>query len=217
MRKMVLEVEPSEETRSSLGPNLEHLSSYEILEQLKYDREKGTCVDLIQCRLREGLTIEDTDWFGHMEVLSVLKSEGEVHTCLVKYYEPPDAKDVGDDFEMDLVYTTPSLISEDRMVLSAIGPDRDLARFMDGIKKHVGEVTKMSMSRAAYQRRDILTILTDRQREVLTAANQYGYYEYPRKVSSEKLADRVGISKPVLLQHLRKAERRIMADIFAGL
>ena len=73
------------------------------------------------------------------------------------------------------------------------------------------------MSRAAYQRRDILTVLTDRQREVLTAANAYGYYEYPRRVSSEKLAERVGVSKPVLLQHLRKAEHRIMADIFAGM
>ncbi|NIP34864.1 MAG: hypothetical protein GWN18_07970 [Thermoplasmata archaeon] len=217
MRKMVLEVRPNDGTVESLRPILDCLSSYEIIEQLKFDRENGTCVDLISCRLREGLSIDETGWFGHMEVLSVLKSEGDDHTCLVKYYEPPDSEDVGDDFEMDLVYTTPSLISEDRMVLSAIGTDRDLARFMDSVRKHVGEVVKMSMTRAAYQRRDILTVLTDRQREVLTAANQYGYYDYPRRVSSEKLAARVGISKPVMLQHLRKAEKRIMADIFAGL
>jgi hypothetical protein len=217
MRKMVLEVTPNETTRASLGPILEVLSSYEILEQLKFDRERGTCVDLISCRLREGLSIEDTDWFGHMGVLAVLRSEGDAHTCLVKYYEPPGSEDVGDEFEMDLVYTTPSLVSADRMVISAIGVDRDLARLMDGVRRHVGEVTNMSMSRAAYQRRDILTVLTDRQREVLTLANRYGYYEYPRGVSSEKLASRIGISKPVMLQHLRKAEKRIMADIFAGL
>jgi predicted DNA binding protein len=140
-----------------------------------------------------------------------------VHTCLVKYYEPRDAEDAPTEFDADLVYTTPNLISEERFVLSAIGTDRDLASFMEGVKEHVGEVTKMSMSRAAYQRRDILTVLTDRQREVLTVANQYGYYDYPRRVSSDKLAERVGISKPVLLQHLRKAEGRIMADIFAGI
>ncbi len=217
MRKMVLDVAPNETTRESLGPILRVLSSYEILEQLKFDREKGTCVDLITCRLREGLAIEDTPWFGHMEVLAVLRSEGEEHTCLVKYYEPPDSEDVGEEFDMDLVYTTPSLVSEDRMVISAIGTDRDLARLMDGVRRHVGEVTGMSMSRAAYQRRDILTVLTDRQREVLTPANRYGYYDYPRGVSSDKLADMLGISKPVMLQHLRKAEKRIMADIFAGL
>ena len=216
MRKMVLDITPNETTRASLGPILEVLSSYEILEQLKYDRERGTCVDLISCRLREGLSIEDTGWFGHMEVLAVLRSEGDSHTCLVKYYEPPGSEDVGDEFEMDLVYTTPSLVSVDRMVISAIGVDRDLARLMEGVRRHVGKVTNMSLTRAAYQRRDILTVLTDRQREVLTAANRHGYYDYPRGVSSEKLASRVGISKPVLLQHLRKAEGRIMADIFAG-
>ena len=218
MRKIVLDVEPSEETVKGLRPIFDCLSSYEILETLKVDREKGICVDLIDCRLQETLSIEDAEWFGHMELLSVLKSDGDVHTCLVKYYEPPGgSEEASDDFDMDIVYTTPSLISAERFVLSAIGTDRDLARFMDGVRKHVGEVTNMSMTRAAYQRRDILTVLTDRQREVLTAANQYGYYDYPRRVSSEKLADRVGISKPVMLQHLRKAEGRIMADIFAGL
>lgn len=217
MRKMVLEVEPSEGTIATMRPILDCLSSYEVLEQLKYDRENGTCVDLIQGRLREGLSIEETSWFGHMELLSVIKTEGDLHTCLVKYYEPPGSEEADADFDMDLIYTTPNLISEERFVISAIGIDRDLARFMEGVRKHVGEVTGMSLTRAAYQRRDILTVLTDRQREVLTAANQYGYYEYPRRVSSEKLADRVGISKPVLLQHLRKAEGRIMADIFVGL
>lgn len=216
MRKMVLDIRPSEGTVESLRPILDVLSSYEILEQLKFDREKGTCVDLIQCRLREGLDIDETPWFGHMEVLAVLRSEGDAHTCLVRYHEPGGAEDAEADFDMDLVYTTPSLISEERFVISAIGTDRDLARLMEGVRRHVGEVTGMSMSRAAYQRRDILTVLTDRQREVLTAANRHGYYEYPRRVSSEKLAERVGISKPVLLQHLRKAEGRIMADIFAG-
>jgi hypothetical protein len=217
MRKIVLEVEPNEGTLATLRPILDRLSSYEVLEQLKYDRENGTCVDLIQGRLREGLSIDEVEWFGHMELLSVIKTEGDTHTCLVKYYEPPSSEEVDADFDMDLIYTTPNLISEERFVMSAIGADRDLARFMEGVRKHVGEVTRMSLTRAAYQRRDILTVLTDRQREVLTAANQYGYYEYPRRVSSEKLADRVGISKPVLLQHLRKAEGRIMADIFAGL
>jgi hypothetical protein len=216
MRKMVLEVVPNESTVESLRPILDCLSSYEVLETLKVDREQGICVDLIECRLREGLSIGEATWFGHLELLSVVKSEGEVHTCLVKYYEPGGSQEAMDDFEIDLVYTTPNLISEERFVLSAIGDDRDLARFMDGVKKHVGEVTKMSMTRAAYQRRDILTVLTDRQREVLTAANRYGYYDYPKGISSEELAKRVDISKPVLLQHLRKAEGRIMADIFAG-
>jgi len=216
MRKMVLEVIPNEKTIGSLRPILDCLSSYEVLEALKIDREKGICVDLIECQLREGLSIDKARTWGHLELLSVLKTEGEVHTCLVKYYDPGDDEDALNDFDIDLIYTTPNLISKDRFVMSVIGDQRALAQFMTMVKKHVGEVVNMSMTRAAYQRRDILSVLTDRQREVLTAANEYGYYDYPKRINGEELARRVEISKPVLLQHLRKAEGRLMADIFAG-
>ena len=216
MRKMVLEVIPNEKTIGSLRPILECLSSYEVLETLKIDRERGICVDLIECTLREGLSIDGAQTWGHLELLSVLKSEGEVHTCLVKYYDPGDDKDAADDFDMDLIYTTPNLISEERFVMSVIADQKALTRFMAMVKKHIGEVVKMSMTRAAYQRRDILTVLTDRQREVLTAANEYGYYDYPKRINGEELSKKVNISKPVLLQHLRKAEGRLMGDIFAG-
>ncbi len=216
MRKMVLEVIPNEKTVGSLRPILDCLSSYEVLETLKIDRERGLCVDLIECTLREGLSIDGAQTWGHLVLLSVLKSEGEVHTCLVKYYDPGDDKDAADDFDMDLIYTTPNLISEERFVMSVIADQKALTRFMAMVKKHVGEVVNMSMTRAAYQRRDILTVLTDRQREVLTAANEYGYYDYPKRINGEELSKKVNISKPVLLQHLRKAEGRLMADIFAG-
>ncbi len=216
MRKMVLEVIPNEKTIGSLRPILDCLSSYEVLETLKIDREQGICVDLIECQLREGLSIDEKRAWGHLELLSVLKSEGDLHTCLVKYYDPGGDKEAVDDFDIDLIYTTPNLISEERFVMSVIGDRRALARFMTMVKKHVGEMTKMSMTRAAYQRRDILTVLTDRQREVLTTANEYGYYDYPKRINGEALSKKVDISKPVLLQHLRKAEGRIMADIFAG-
>jgi len=196
MRKMVLEVIPNEKTIGTLQPIFDCLSSYEVLETLKIDREKGICVDLIECRLREGLSIDDTRTWGHLELLSVLKSEGEDHTCLVKYYEPGEDPGAVDDFDIDLIYTTPNLISEERFVMSVIGDRQALTRFMAMVKKHVGEVVKMSMTRAAYQRRDILTVLTDRQREVLTAANDHGYYDYPKGISSEDLSKKVDISKP---------------------
>ena len=216
MRKMVLEVEPNEETIGSMRPILDILSSYEVLETLKVDREQGICVDLIACTLREGLAIDEVSSFGHMDLLGVLKSEGEVHTCLVKYYEPEGAEDKINEFDIDLIYTTPNLISEEKFILSVIGDRRALTQFMDMVKKHVGEVVNMSLKRAAYEKHDILTVLTDRQREVLTAANRWGYYDYPKRINGEDLSKKVNLSKPVLLQHLRKAEGRIMADIFAG-
>jgi hypothetical protein len=73
-----------------------------------------------------------------------------------------------------------------------------------------------SFRRAAYQKVDILAVLTDKQREVMLAAFLNGYYDYPKKISSVRLCGKVGISKPTLLQHMRKAEGRILKEIMTG-
>lgn len=49
--------------------------------------------------------------------------------------------------------------------------------------------------------------LTDRQREVLQTAYEYGYYEQPRENSGQDVADVLGISQPAFSNHLRKAEQ----------
>lgn len=55
------------------------------------------------------------------------------------------------------------------------------------------------------------TPLSDRQAEVLEAALAAGYYDWPRETDAETLAAELGVSHPTLLEHLRKAERRLLA------
>ncbi len=74
----------------------------------------------------------------------------------------------------------------------------------------------MSFQKAAYQHHDILSVLTEKQREVLIAAKKYGYFDYPKKINSEQLSQKVNISKATLVEHLRKAEERLMENILAG-
>ena len=45
-------------------------------------------------------------------------------------------------------------------------------------------------------------------------AIKWGYYEYPREIDTKELARRVGVSKSTLVEHLRKAENRIMNTFF---
>jgi len=53
--------------------------------------------------------------------------------------------------------------------------------------------------------------LTDRQREVTTEALARGYYDWPRKITNERLAEELGISRATLHEHLRKAERTLLS------
>jgi hypothetical protein len=59
--------------------------------------------------------------------------------------------------------------------------------------------------------------LTNRQREVLTAAVEMGYYEAGRDTSIADVGERVGISRTTAWEHLNRAERKVMAEVYAFL
>lgn len=52
--------------------------------------------------------------------------------------------------------------------------------------------------------------LTDRQQEVLAAAHETGYYEWPRETAGDELAEELGISPPTFHEHLRAAEQKLI-------
>lgn len=52
--------------------------------------------------------------------------------------------------------------------------------------------------------------LSARQQEVFTLAQKRGYYEWPRQISADELATELDISKTTLLEHLRKAEAKLL-------
>lgn len=54
--------------------------------------------------------------------------------------------------------------------------------------------------------------LTDRQYAVVERALEAGYFEWPREVTSDELAADLEISRSTLLEHLRKAEAKLLAD-----
>ena len=211
-----MEIEPNEDTRRNYGSQFENIYSYEVLETLKIDFEKGVYVDLIECTMKENISISDLDSIGNMEILNVLGSHGNKHTCLVKGKESLDPGQSYGDLDLDLIWTKPSLISPDRIIISCIGSQESLMKFIDLMKKHGGEITKMTFQKAAYQNQDILKVLTDKQREVMTTAHKFGYYKYPRKINTEGLSKKVNITRATLVEHLRKAEVRILDEILTG-
>ncbi len=52
--------------------------------------------------------------------------------------------------------------------------------------------------------------LTQKQKYAIEQALEHGYYEYPRKISVEKLADKLGQKRTTFQEHLRKAECKVM-------
>lgn len=215
MRTLTLELEPFETVKEEMSGTFAHVRSYEILETLKIDYREGICIEIMEFILKDGASIHDIKIMGNIEVLSVLKSKDNKHTCLIRYMEPEETRGQFQESDLGLVHTTPTIISPEKFIISMMGEQENLSDFVE-MMKNIGTIRRMSFRRAAYQKADILNVLTEKQREVMVAAYKNGYYDYPKKISSKALSQKISISKPTLLQHMRKAERRMLQEIMTG-
>jgi len=75
-------------------------------------------------------------------------------------------------------------------------------------------VTRISTTDNIHARRKPSTDqLSARQREVFELARTEGYYEWPREISACELAETMGITKTTFLEHLRKAESKLLTSV----
>lgn len=77
------------------------------------------------------------------------------------------------------------------------------------------EIDAELVATGAYQpsNRTLYSQLTPRQREILTAAVNAGYYNVPRETTHEGLADQLGLAPVTVGEHLRKIEARVFGEI----
>ncbi|MBC7107264.1 MAG: helix-turn-helix domain-containing protein [Methanomassiliicoccales archaeon] len=56
--------------------------------------------------------------------------------------------------------------------------------------------------------------MTMRQIDTLVDAFQSGYFETPAKIDAEEMARHLGVSRSTFTEHLRKAEAKLIANVF---
>lgn len=108
-------------------------------------------------------------------------------------------------------------------IVAEVPPQRDASAITDAFLERVPEAEFVAkrekdslttpFSRAAF-RQELRSRLTARQREVLEAAFEAGYYDWPRECSGEDVAADLGITSPTFSQHIHAAERKLLAMAF---
>lgn len=101
----------------------------------------------------------------------------------------------------DLMLSDREELARATAILKAFGPVT-LERVTEGFSREIVP------SRTEWQ--TILRTMPRRRRETLTAAIEEGYYQIPRLITLDKLADRRGITKSTASDHLRKAEKELL-------
>ena len=116
----------------------------------------------------------------------------------------------------------PSLqrLTDDGLVLRTNPPDRETLRDLIQRLNEVADSVRIDRLLANGDEPESasglvnLQELTETERETVERAILEGYYDRPRTVAFDDLADQLGISKSALSKRLGSAEAKIMQDLF---
>jgi predicted DNA binding protein len=108
---------------------------------------------------------------------------------------------------------TPLEIVDGKIRMTFIGKPKQLKALLKTCEDIGLKYKVVLISEATFSPNAPLLILTQKQREVLVASFREGYYDIPRRIESRELAAKLGLKSSTLIEHRRKAERRLIASI----
>ncbi len=215
MRKVVLELVPNETVRKMQGSFMDGIEEIEMIELLRLDLEHGEKLGIVRIRFRPGGSVRANGSLGVMEIVNVIEEKENEAVVLVRARTPSEFEGLARQFDLDLVWTMPMKVNRERIVYSFIGDDETIRRMVQ-LLKTFGNTLKLSIQETSFSGLEMLSSLTGRQRELLLEARRLGYYSYPRTANASDLARSVGLSRSTVVEHLRKAEIRLLDQILEG-
>jgi predicted DNA binding protein len=199
--------------------NLDAIDYTDVLDILKVDVEQGYKILLVKIVMKPGHSIKELEESKSVTIISKFHEEENTITCLMQGRPPihifSKLVEVTKHFNEDVIWDTPARMEGRSVVISAIGDEKALNKIALSCKL-LGKIEKISFTKTFLNEIDMLHCLTDKQRHILITAKQRGYYEYPRKISTGVLSEHVGLSKATTVEHLRKAENRLMSQLLVG-
>ena len=115
----------------------------------------------------------------------------------------------------EILIEPPIIMEEDSIIIKFISYGKNIDAIIEQQKKTFNDDFKiLSITSVQPNKENLHLILTERQKEIAYYAVEYGYYDIPRKITSEFLSNHFGISKSALCEHLRKVEKTLFVSIF---
>ena len=216
MRRLILEA--SEKELSKIGlqiPGLQNIKSLELLHFLRHNQDELAGVWRIE--FKEPAT-PSKDMFANNLLVEaqVLDHDKNGKYTVFMRTSPiisPTLNFIGGSGGY---LFSPLEIRDEKFRISYVGSEQQVKEFL----KRLGDIgihyKVASLTDASFSPDSPLNKLTDKQREVLITAHKLGYYEVPRKITSQQLAKKLGIGDSTLVEHLRKAEQRLIKHILTA-
>lgn len=221
MRRITVEANWEETWAAVFHPHGDDVEVLEVLRTFKCDAHGFALI--AKMKIQDGkLRPEDLSGNGILSTADTLFREGDGRWIAYLAGRLPYPQDFPEIEDWNPVLAgTPQFVDVDRMRGTFLLDDEEIDRFQQISRKHAEKYSQefplrvLSVSTLKPKPDSHLARLTGKQRKALLLAYTLGYYDVPRKISSEGLAKRLKVNKSTLVEHLRKAQRRILSAILS--
>jgi DNA-binding CsgD family transcriptional regulator len=217
MRRVTMEFNYQRAWKQIFGSNAEKVEVVEALRCFKCDTQGFALI----CRIRlkdKSMTVTDLQHKGLITNIETLYTEKD--GSLVVFIEgrscvPPPPKDM--EIPKMLMTHPPDFLDVDRMKVELVGKENEISKFLQYTDKLSNNSFKiLGLTSIDTKGESLLSKLTSRQRQILLTGYALGYYDVPRRISSDDLSRHLDVDKSTIVEHLRKAERKLIGSIIAG-
>lgn len=151
----------------------------------------------------------------HNEAIGHQATRGDGTVLFHSHFEPTALVDRMLDLkeQYEFAIDMPMVFTDDgRLRVTIIANDSTISEVFGAMPESIHfEVERTGEYEAGSGR--IFSLLTERQREVLRAAIDSGYYQEPRQATHADIAETVGLTATTVGEHLRRIEATLMNEI----
>jgi hypothetical protein len=218
MRRVTLEFNYQDAWKQIFGSH----TKVEILEAIrcfKCDCNLDSIAIAIICRIKlkdKRMNVKDLIGKGllNIEVLYKEKDGSQVVFIEGKLCIPQLPK--GARLPKLLVARPPDFLDVDRMKVEVVGKETDVKEILQNASTWSNTYKILGLTSLDKKEESLLSRLSIKQRQALLTAFALGYYDVPRRISSEELSHHLNADKSTIVEHLRKAEKKLIDGIITG-
>lgn len=135
------------------------------------------------------------------------------HLYVIAFTAPELPEQLADEAD-ELIGTCEPELGDRTATMSLVGPQESISRTIREYET-AGVSPNLEKLGSYDGGSQPLDELTDRQREVIQTAYDMGFYEVPREVSTEDVAEELALDPSTVAEHLQRAERNMLGQFLS--
>jgi predicted DNA binding protein len=211
MRRLVLQL-PLEDIARIYGEQIvpENIEAVDVLHVLRQDENEFASICRVILKRSSKSVVLPRDELDHIQLLE--SKDDRTYTYFVRTKPRRGSLDSQLLKGIGGYFTQPIEVRDGKWTLTFIGDANQVKRLIRRVERTKIPYKVISLMDAKFSLNSPLATLTEQQRRVLVTAYNLGYYDLPRRVNSEELAEKLHMRSSTFSLHRIKAERRLIAE-----